>query len=550
METSDAKTANANSLLVTRPINIGARPVNAALIIGVGVLVFSPCLFDFFLSDDFVWISGGVDLPLGDLFRNSPQPTYNIFRPLVVVLFSAFHWVFRLSPFGYHLTSILVHSINGLLFYSILSRLSLRKDVALVAAVIFVTHFAHEESVFWISSICVLGCWFFCLSSILTFLAWMENGRIRFYFLSLCLGATALFLREDAFTLPLILCFIVWLQNLRSKHEPGNVLGVKMGGRVAIGLAPFFLTLPGYLYLRSISLPHLQFGALFSLNPVNVVRNSAYFLANLTFPTRIVFDAIGYRHSAIINSAVNSIDSNLVLVLVTFFIIAISAWALFIWGRRAGRNSKLLALAFLVALLPLVFFRAYGLRFTYLPLLGFSPAAASVLFWFVKKVSRSHPRVEKRCVCVSLILIILLNFLVLFERHLWWSKAGQTCEETLASAGSAISSLPPGSTACFLDLPSRINGAYVFKNGFVEAMSLFHPSSTTKIRIVDSESLGSPYEAVTEDCFRFRYEEREFLPLDSEKEARDAINRARDAVFSYLTGRQGARGQLKSRESL
>ncbi|MGB2804430.1 MAG: hypothetical protein WBD64_05995 [Candidatus Zixiibacteriota bacterium] len=158
---------------MTRPTNTDMYSINRILIICAGVFVFSPCLFAFFVSDDFFWISKGANLSLGDLYPIASTATYNMFRPLVIVLFSAFHRVFGLSPFGYHLTSILVHALNGLLFYSILSRLSLKRDVALAAAVIFVTHFAHEESVFWISSICVLGCWFFSLSSILAFLAWI-----------------------------------------------------------------------------------------------------------------------------------------------------------------------------------------------------------------------------------------------------------------------------------------------------------------------------------------------------------------------------------------
>ncbi|MGB3091994.1 MAG: hypothetical protein WBC42_02140 [Candidatus Zixiibacteriota bacterium] len=291
-------------------------------------------------------------------------------------------------------------------------------------------------------------------------------------------------------------------------------MGAKISLRVATGLVPFFLTLLGYLYLRSVSLPHLQFGALFSLNPINVVRNSAYFLSNLTFPTRTVFDAIGYRHSTIINSAVNSIDSNLVLALATFVVIAISAWILFTWAKRASKSSRVLAITFLVALLPLVFFKGYGLRFTYLPLLGFSPAAASVLLWFVKKVTSGDLRVEKRYVYVSLILITLFNFLVLFERHLWWSKAGDACEDILASAESAMSSLPVGSTVCFTDLPSRVHGAYIFKTGFVEAMNLFYPSREREIRTIDSESLSSLSEADLEDCFFFKYENQEFRPLN------------------------------------
>lgn len=225
---------------MTRSIRTDSHFLVHVFIICTALLIFSPCLFSFFVSDDFIWMKRGANFSFDDLFRSSKNPDYNIFRPLVPALFFMLKRLLGLSPYGYHLTSILLHVSNSLLIYHILLHFPLPKNIMALSSVVFVSHFAQEETVFWISGISLpLGCFFYLLS-ILTFLMWLKNGRIWTYLVSLGLGVIAFFIREDALTLPLILSLIIGQKYFRSKQVIPNSLSHKTKRRTWVSVIPFF----------------------------------------------------------------------------------------------------------------------------------------------------------------------------------------------------------------------------------------------------------------------------------------------------------------------
>jgi hypothetical protein len=480
------------------------------LIICVGLAVFSPCLFDFFVSDDFLWIKGGLDLHLADLLHGAEGSTYNIFRPLIPVTFSVLHRLFGLAPFGYHLTSISLHIANALLFYHILLRLVSSKEIAIISALLFISHFAHEETVFWISSVCVLSCWFFCLLSILMFLNWLRDGRGWVYFLCLGSGLVAPFFREDALILLPILSGIVWLKYSPSNQHSIPPTGVRTRLHALAYLLPFVAALFAYYYLRSVSLPHLHFGDLFSLNPTNIARNLLYFSVNLTLPIRPFFDAVGYHYSRIINSEVNSIDSNPVIVMFCLLAMVILALIVFNWVRKKDAGVRLLIVISAFTLLPSLAFRGYGLRFTYLPLLGFTPVAGHALVRLAKRIGSRQLRLGSRRVSVALLIVLSINVLVLMERHWWWKKASIISQETVLRGGNTVCSSPPGYRICFVNLPRRSHGAYIFGNGFAEAVNLFYPSCCNAMNTFVDENVPALEADSLKDCRWYRYENGEF----------------------------------------
>lgn len=485
--------------------------VNYIFIFFVGLFIFSPCLFNFFVSDDFIWIKRGGDLSLDSFLCGSESSTYNIFRPLVPPFFFLLHWVFGVSPYGYHLSSVLLHVLNGVIFYYILSHFALRKNIIVLSSVIFVSHFAHEETIFWTSSISIIICCFFFLLSILTFLKWLTNGKIWFYLLSLGFGVIAFFIREDALTLPLILSLLIWLKYFRSGQIITNGPGHQTRITALISVIPFFLLVVFYWKLRNLSLPHLSFGPLFSLNPANLLKNAIYFSGNLIIPIRLIFDGIGYDYFITINSALKNVSSNLMVVMASSLIIAFSILCFFGWVRKRKRNSKLLLIIFFILLFPYLFFRGYGLRFTYFPAIGFSLIGSYLMVSGLETVTKRSRYSLKSYVHLLMIVILVFNFLILFERHLWWRRASKTCQDTLTKAGVVISSLPVGSTVYFANLPLRLHGAYIFNNGFPEAMSVFYPSYNHNIKTVESLNLPE-----TEDIKRyhlFKYENGEFHEL-------------------------------------
>ena len=115
---------------------------------------------------------------------------------------------------------------------------------------------------------------------------------------------------------------------------------------------------------------------------------------------------------------------------------------------------------------------------------------------------------------IMLILVILVfNFLISFERQQWWRETGGICQKTIAQAGTVLSSLPEGSTVCFQDLPTRLHGAYIFNNGFIEAMNLYYPSYNQAIAIGDSSSPCLQDKEVGKNQHGFKYDNGGFFQL-------------------------------------
>ncbi len=418
-----------------------------------------------------------------------------------------------MSPWGYHFCSITLHVFNALLFYRLVLHLFLNKEIAFLSAVIFVTHFAHEETVFWISSNCILCCWFFSLSSLLGFIKWLKSGNSWFYFLSLGLVTMAFFFREDALILPLILLLIIGFRFSRSNRETAKNFNRSSLSKTILSLVPYFLLIPIYLYLRRICFPHLQFIGLLSFNPINLLRNSVYFILNLTFPVRLIFDVLGYQHSGTINLMVNSIRSDWIMAIAGLLVVAFSVLVFWLWLKKGSRVLKQLTMVFILFLSPSLLTIGYGLRFTYMPLLGFAPLATYFILYLVKQANKKKLMLGRHYMIMLILVILVFNFLISFERQQWWRETGGICQKTIAQAGTVLSSLPEGSTVCFQDLPTRLHGAYIFNNGFIEAMNLYYPSYNQAIAIGDSSSPCLQDKEVGKNQHGFKYDNGGFFQL-------------------------------------
>jgi hypothetical protein len=508
---SKATPIRENPSIITGDTNTNSHLFNSLFIFFAGLLVFSFCLFDFFVSDDFIWIKRGVNFSFSDFFHSPKDSSYNMFRPLVTPLFFVLHRAFGLSPLGCHLTSILLHVFCGLLFYYILSHLPLSKNISGLSSVIFVSHFVHEETIFWISSICIpLSCLFYLLS-ILFFLKWLRNEKIWIYFLSLGSGILAFFTREESLTLPLILLLLMGLKFFKAQPTITNGYRHKIMTKALISLVPFFLFFAFYLKLRNLGLPDLGFASLFSLNPANLLKNAVYFSVNLIIPIRFIFDMAGYHYSIVINSALRNISSNLALVIFAALAIAFLIYVLLVWIRKTDQVFKLLLVTFFILLFPHLLFPDYGLRFTYFPAIGFSLICSYLILPVLKTIARRSRYSLKTHVCLLMIIVLVFNFSMLFERHLWWKRASKTCEETITKAGVILSSLPVGSTVYFSELPFRIHGAYIFNNGFPEAINLFYPSYNHEIKTIRDPKMPEVEHA--KSYYLFKYEKGEFHRL-------------------------------------
>ncbi len=130
------------------------------------------------------------------------------YAPLQVISYMLDYSVWGLAPGGFHLTNIIIHTINGMLIYRLFRRWQVDRLFALVGAALFLLHPVQVETVAWISQRKSLLSMFFFL------LAWEgycryreaapERGRLA-YAASVAAFALSLLAKSMSVVFPVIL---------------------------------------------------------------------------------------------------------------------------------------------------------------------------------------------------------------------------------------------------------------------------------------------------------------------------------------------------------
>ncbi|HKA16467.1 MAG TPA: tetratricopeptide repeat protein [Myxococcota bacterium] len=118
--------------------------------------LYAPTLHYAFVNwDDHVyvlenpWIRSLSLVHLQAIFGNE---YLNNYLPLHLLSYLFDYLLWELDPFGYHLHSVLLNAANGVLAWALIAQLTRRRDVALVAALLFTVHQSHVEAVAWVSA--------------------------------------------------------------------------------------------------------------------------------------------------------------------------------------------------------------------------------------------------------------------------------------------------------------------------------------------------------------------------------------------------------------
>jgi Tfp pilus assembly protein PilF len=197
--------------------------------------------------------------------------------PFTWMTFGLDYVVWGMNPAGYHLTNILLHTANAVLFYFIalhLLRLSVPARPAdgpsapilgsALATLLFAVHPLRAESVAWITERRDVLSGLFCLAAVLTYLQYCgvpdrQTGRTRnapgWYWASLGFFALALLSKSMAMTLPAILLLL-------DAYPLRRLGGVGSGRRwlpstsVLVEKLPFFLLSSAAAYTALVALDH------------------------------------------------------------------------------------------------------------------------------------------------------------------------------------------------------------------------------------------------------------------------------------------------------
>ncbi len=157
----------------------------SSLLVAAVLLVYAPSLNAQFLWDDLALVSHNLLIRsprfCAEVFRHTLfDGQSNFYRPTQTLTFLATYWCWALNPFGYHLTSILIHAVNACLLFLTLRRtltglLDGRGDkrrvgsTAFLVALLWAVHPVHSAAVAYVSGsadslamLCCLSAWLLC----------------------------------------------------------------------------------------------------------------------------------------------------------------------------------------------------------------------------------------------------------------------------------------------------------------------------------------------------------------------------------------------------
>jgi protein O-mannosyl-transferase len=183
----------------------------------------------------------------------NPNQLGNYYRPIFLFWLRINYWLFGLNPWGWHLSSVLLHLAVTLLVYFLAVKFSTDRLTAAVAALIFGLHPVHLESVAWVSGVTEPLMAAFLVSAFLSYLKYRERRKwsLAWLVISLCLFAAATLSKETALILPILILAYEWV----SSGGVGDAERTRARSFRSLRLVlPYLAVVPFYLAARSVAL--------------------------------------------------------------------------------------------------------------------------------------------------------------------------------------------------------------------------------------------------------------------------------------------------------
>ncbi|UCD58653.1 MAG: hypothetical protein JSV16_05975 [Candidatus Hydrogenedentota bacterium] len=405
------------------------------------------------------------------------KPSWGLYyRPGIKVFFEVLAKSFGLWSGGYHTVSLICYTLLCLEIYLIGLLLTERWLVALAAAIIFMTSSVHGEAIFWISSLNGVVENLLTLASLACFV-WWRRGCKRFpYFLSLVFFASALFVKESAMSLPLILIVYDILLG-------GEALWPAAPKRAAKSCWPFVLLGISFVLLRHAIMKQVQlppslttfdmriltiglwYSLIMTLSPVDWALALHWFeklrVSGILFHLSAV---IGILTVAVIPLVIRKFRMTFLL----WWILA-SAAPILALGLVPSERHTVFGSAGAALLVSIALFRSAG--------------------WIVRKPGTYSIMLG----CVLAAAFSASGCYFLKQRQAIWKHASEVANNLVEQTVSIYPIPARNTTFFFLNVPDSIDGALIFRfENLAYALRLFYgDDSIDVIRIVTPERVPS-----------------------------------------------------------
>ncbi|MBM4053951.1 MAG: tetratricopeptide repeat protein [Planctomycetes bacterium] len=183
----------------------------------VSFITYLNALLNDFVFDDIYTISGNYfirdwknifSLFTRNYFQSSGELSY---RPIVTLTYFTDYSIWHLNPLGYHLTNIFLHTINTIILYFLLVCIIQKRSVSFISGLLFSCHPILSEAVNSASYREDLLSATFFFAAFILYIKFLNYRKSYLHIFSVVSYFFALFSKEMAITLPLILFFYYWL---------------------------------------------------------------------------------------------------------------------------------------------------------------------------------------------------------------------------------------------------------------------------------------------------------------------------------------------------
>ena len=461
----------------------------------VAVLFVLPSLNDGLVSDDYELIAEGTIRTSDHILEALTESGMaGFYRPVPRLLLGINRAIHGLHPFGYHFINALVHAAVVIVLVKLLSTVTAGTAVPLIAGVLFAGHFVHVEPVYWVSARNELLAALLYLAALLCIAR--EEKRLRIA--ALAVFFLALLTKETAVTLPFTVV-LVTIYRIGGSYAERIRCGLRSG-------LPFAGVLGVYGLLRwsaGADWPWSSREVGFGIDPYLIVKNIEQYTVQLLVPVRSLMDLQSIDTYGTVTSAVRSDGSDAGIwpwLLLGAVLLIAGIWI----AIRIGGNSAAAGLVFTATTaLPFLFMDNTGLRYMYLPSAGFVLTVAACLTGLAGRWTDATQGEVIQWWLLRVIVCILL--LLSLEQTRWWDEAGRLCASTVDRVLTHAATVPTGTGLYVFDIPRRLHGAYVFHNGFEEAVRMNNPGSSRSI--LDGERMLEQEGVLPDGIMIFRLNE-------------------------------------------
>lgn len=250
-------------------------------IFALTVLVYLPCLRNGFVNfDDRAYIINNPLVQtlswshLAQIWTNLQSHPY---YPIVFSTYALLHELWGANPADFHAFSVLLHALNAVLAYVMVTKLFQKRTPALITGLLVGLHPLHVDAVAWASDLKDVMSGTFLLLTVIAYLGYLRKSSRAYYGLSLALYTLALLARTMAALLPFLLLIVDYQQRRKDRRLE------------LLEKVPFLVVAAvlGYITLRGQSTGFPEAEALTYYSRTNAWAALGFYLMKLAAPLKL-----------------------------------------------------------------------------------------------------------------------------------------------------------------------------------------------------------------------------------------------------------------------